>query len=66
LAKYDYMVIETDFSFNPPPTPACLPWTETVASSKLHDEAAVTDTAADRIRTEDSRCLESCMVCDWL
>lgn len=41
------------FSFRPPPTPAFFPWIETVASSRLHDDAETPNANAPMIRKQD-------------
>lgn len=51
---------KTYFSFTPPPTPAPLPDTVSVASSKVHDAAA--DTAELKDRNETTALLKTLIV----
>jgi hypothetical protein len=54
---------QAHLSLEPPPTPAPLLVTDTVASSKLHEDAADTIVAPER-RREETKLLKTLMVAD--
>lgn len=53
--------VHSYFSLRPPPTPVPLPWTDTVASLKLHDAAAQMGMADDRRKSSCESCPRKCI-----